>query len=92
MSYIWGLFASEFKCFRVKFYLVLQSILYLQFPLCYDEYSSRNLAAFMKVVNRNNVSTELIFPSEILHKCIIISRDEDESDLCIPWDIRIEKD
>ena len=46
----------------------------------------------MKVVNRKNVSTEIIFPSEILHKCMIISRDEDESDICIPCNIRIEKD
>lgn len=64
----------------------------LPFPLCYDEYSGRNLTAFMKVVNRNNLSTEVIFASEILHTCIIISRDEDESDVCIPCNIRIEKD
>lgn len=42
----------------------------LPFPLCYDEYSGRNLTAFMKVVNRNNISTEVIFASEILHRTI----------------------
>jgi len=46
----------------------------------------------MKVVDRDNISTEIIVPSEIRHKCLIINRGQDDSDICIPCNIRFEKD
>jgi hypothetical protein len=94
LSCIWGQFmsTSDSNVTELNVILFCNQFSLLPFPLCYDEYSGRHLTAFMEVVNRNNISTEVIFASEILHKCIIISRDEDESDICIPCNIRIEKD
>jgi hypothetical protein len=46
----------------------------------------------MKVVDRDNISTEIIVPSKIRHKCLIINRGQDESDIYIPCNIRFEKD
>lgn len=76
----------------LKIILFCHRLPLLQFPPCYDEYSNQNLTAFLKVVDRDNISTEVIVPSEIRHKYIIINRGETESDVCIPLSIRFEKD
>lgn len=76
----------------LKIFLYCDRLPLLQFPPCYDEYSNQNLTAFLKIVDRDNTTTEVIVPSEIGHKCIIISRDDTESDICIPCNIRFEKD
>lgn len=77
----------------LKIILFCDRLHLLQFPPpCYDGYSNQNLTAFLKVVDRDNISTEIVIPSEIRHKCIIINRAENESDICIPCNIRFEKD
>jgi hypothetical protein len=77
---------------ELKVFLYCDRFPLLQFPTCYDEFSGRNLTSFMKVVDRDNISTEIIVPSEIRHKCLIINRGQDDSDICIPCNIRFEKD
>ena len=76
----------------LKFFLYCDRLPLLQFLPCYDEYSNQNLTAFLKIVDRDNTTTEVIVPSEVGHKCIIISRDDTESDICIPCNMRFEKD
>ena len=83
---------SNYEVNDLKIVLYCDWLPLLQFPPCYDEYSNQNLTAFLKIVDRDNTTTEVINPSETGHKCIIISRDDSESYICIPCNIRFEKD